>query len=88
MQSTEGQEKYFKWLKRHNVIHRRLEQVPKGVVQKQTKGFKNYGMQKSKLKTCFPKLQKPKHVFLKINYPKRKNQVIENYIKNTSEKQI
>ena len=69
-------------------MHRRLEQVPKGVVQKQAKRFKDYRTQKLKLKTCFPKLQKQKYVFLKINYPKLKNEVIENHIKNTSEKQI
>ena len=70
-------------------MHRGLEQVPKGVVQKQTKGFKNYVSQKLKLKTCFPKLQKQKHVFLKISYPKLNNELIENYVKNNaSEKQI
>ena len=57
-------------------------------MQKQAKGFENYGTQQLKLKTCFPKLQKQKHVFLKIDYPKLKNEVIENYINNTSEKQI
>ena len=69
-------------------MHRGLEQVPKDVAQKQTKGFKNHVSQKLKLKTCFPKLQKQKHVFLKISYPKLNNEVIENYIKNASEKQI
>ena len=69
-------------VKRHNVMHRRLEQVPKGVVQKQALEFKNYGTQILKLKTCFPKLQKQKHVI--ENYLCKK-QVI---LKNTSEKQI
>ena len=44
-------------------------------------------MEKSKLKTGFPQLQKQRHVFLKINYPKQENEVIGNYIKSTSEKQ-
>ena len=61
-------------------MHRRLEQLPKDVMQKHAKRFKNHGTQKLKFKTCFHKLQKQKHVFLKINYPKLKNEVIENYI--------
>ena len=29
-----------------------------------------------KIKTCFPKLEKQKHVFLKISFPKLKKEVI------------
>ena len=44
-------------------MNRRLKQVPKGVMQKQAKGFKNHGTQKLKLKKMFSLTSKVKICF-------------------------